>query len=172
MKKNMKKSLGFLALLLMVGLVASFTPGLISALEVAPPAASAATEEVRICPVTDEPCDEDCTGLVASDAGAFSGRMYGAVNAPVEGSVAVEPIRLGEGNMNGAVNAPVKGSVAVEPIRLGEGNMNGAVNGPGEGAEDGLRTRQLLQDGTAAGGQQRARAQDGTNCVTDTVPAG
>ena len=60
MKKNTKKGLGFLALLLMIGLVASFTPGLISANEgdATPPPATqepAAEEDVVICPVTGEP---------------------------------------------------------------------------------------------------------------------
>ena len=140
MKKNTKKSLGFLALLLMVGLVASFTPGLVSAQEGAAQATQevtaaeepAAVEEVFICPVTGEPCNEDCA----------------------------TPVGLGEGNMYGAVNAPVVG------------NEDSAPNGPAAGTEDGLRIRQNLQDGTAAGGQQRARAQDGIHCLTETVPEG
>ena len=139
MKKNTKKGLGFLALLLMVGLVASFTPGLISALEgetATPPTLvesaaeePAEAEDIRICPATGEPCDEDCAGPGAMADGTFKGRMGG-------------------------------------------GNMDGTFNGPGEGTGDGQRTRQRLQDGTAAGGQQRARARDGSNCLTEVVPAG
>ncbi|MBP7402885.1 MAG: hypothetical protein KBA30_09740 [Clostridia bacterium] len=87
MKKNMKKGVALLALLLMVGVAASVTPGLVSALEedAAPPTVEApATEtEDRICPVTGEVCDG--TGLGLTGEGSRRGWADGTPAGDVDG---------------------------------------------------------------------------------------
>lgn len=105
MKKNMKKGVALLALLLMVGVAASVTPGLVSALEedAAPPTVEApATEtEDRICPVTGEVCDG--TGLGLTGESGRRGWTDGAPAGDLDGDGICDGtcIRTGEGEGSG-----------------------------------------------------------------------